>query len=42
MLGKIKGAKEHLLQAKFEGLVFEDLQDLFIEKLSTKVPKSVE
>ena len=39
MLERIKGAKDHLLQAQFEGIIFEDLQEMFIEKLSTKLPK---
>lgn len=40
MLERIKYAKEHLLQAKFEGIIFEDLQDMFIEKLDKKLPKN--
>ena len=42
MLERIKYAKQHLLQAKFEGIIFEDLQDMFIEKLDKKLPKNFE
>lgn len=30
MVKKIKQAKEHLIKAGFEGLVFEDLQEIFL------------
>lgn len=42
MVNKIKKSKEHLLQANFEGLIFEDIQELLIEKLTTKLPKNLE
>lgn len=37
---KIKSSKEHMLKANFEAIVFEDVLDLFIEKLTTKLPKN--
>ena len=42
MVKKITGAKEHLLQAHFEGIIFEDLQEVFLEKLDKKVPENIE
>ena len=39
---RIKYAKDHLLQAKFEGIIFEDLQDMFIDRLDKKLPKNLE
>ena len=41
MLERIKHAKDHLLQAKFEGLIFEDLQEMFIDRLDKKLPKDL-
>lgn len=42
MVKKIKGAKDHLLKANFEGIIFEDLQDIFLEKLEKKGPENLE
>ena len=30
MIQKITGAKDHLLKAQFEGIIFEDLQEIFL------------
>ena len=42
MMERIKYAKDHLLQAKFEGIIFEDLQDMFIDRLDKKIPKDLD
>jgi ubiquitin thioesterase protein OTUB1 len=33
-LQKIKESKDHMLKAKFEAMVFEDILEMFIEKLT--------
>jgi hypothetical protein len=33
LLTKLKGAKEYLVKAGFEGMVFEDMLQLLVEKL---------
>ncbi len=33
LLGQLKGAKEYLIKAGFEGMVFEDMLQLLVEKL---------
>lgn len=38
LLGKVKGCADFLKQAGFEGLVFADVQDLFVEKLQQLKP----
>lgn len=42
MVKKLKDAKAFLLKANFEGVIFEDMQDLFLEKLNDFKLKSVD
>ena len=42
MLKKLKDSKEFLIQAKFEGIIFEDMQELFIEKINDQKIKNID
>lgn len=42
MVKKLKDAKEYLLKANFEGVIFEDMQDLFLEKLGDAKLKTLD
>lgn len=42
MLKKLKDAKEYLIKANFEGIVFEDMQQLFLEKLDDYQIKTID
>lgn len=42
MITKMKGAKEMLIKAKYEGLVFEDILDIFVEKLNDPKIKGID
>ena len=38
---KIKTCKEHLINAKFEGIIFEDLQEALLDRLTKTMPNNL-
>ena len=40
-IAKIKASKEHLLKAKFEGIIFEDLQEAVLDRLTKTLPSNL-
>lgn len=42
MIKKLKDSKEFLIKANFEGIIFEDMQDLFLEKLDDSKIKTID
>lgn len=42
MIKKLKDSKQFLIKAKFEGIIFEDMQELFLEKLDDSKIKTID